>query len=103
VGGSAPGSVQGFHGWWRGSLPVMLSQLDRLATVAMLPSVTLGVLPFGELLAWHTHHFTIYDGREGGPLVHVESLIGGSNVRDPEDVARYAEAFKQLLEVATNG
>jgi transcriptional regulator with XRE-family HTH domain len=89
--------------WWPGPPPVMLGQVDRLATVAMLSNVTLGVLPFGELLAWHTHHFTIYDGREGGPLVHVESLIGGSNFRDPEEVARYVEAFKRLLEVAATG
>jgi hypothetical protein len=62
--------------------------------------VTLGVLRFGELQVWHTHHFTLYDDREGGPLVHVERLEGGSNFRDPEDVAAYAEAFKRLLEAA---
>jgi len=48
--------------------------------------VTLGVLRFGELQVWHTHHFTLYDDREGSPLVHVERLEGGSNFRDPEDV-----------------
>jgi hypothetical protein len=58
------------------------------------------VLRFGELQVWHTHHFTLYDYREGGPLVHVERLEGGSNFRDPEDVAAYAEAFKRLLEAA---
>jgi transcriptional regulator with XRE-family HTH domain len=89
--------------WWPGPAPVMLGQLDRLGTVAMLPNVTLGVLRFGELPVWHTHHFTLYDDREGGPLVHVERLMGGSNLRDPEDVARYAEAFKQLLESAATG
>lgn len=52
---------------------------------------------------WHTHHFTLYDDREGGPLVHVERLEGGSNFRDPEDVAAYAEAFKRLLEAAVCG
>jgi len=62
--------------------------------------VTLGVLRFGELQVWHTHHFTLYDDREGSPLVHVERLEGGSNFRDPEDVAAYAEAFKRLLEAA---
>jgi len=30
----------------------------------------------------------------------VERLEGGSNLRDPEDVAAYAEAFKWLLEAA---
>jgi transcriptional regulator with XRE-family HTH domain len=89
--------------WWPGPAPVMLGQLDRLATVAMLSNVTLGVLPFGELPVWHTHHFTIYDDRQGGPLVHVEGLTGGSNYRDPEDVARYTDAFKQLLEAAVTG
>jgi transcriptional regulator with XRE-family HTH domain len=89
--------------WWPAPAPVMLGQLDRLATVATLPNVTLGVLPFGELPVWHTHHFTLYDDRDGGPLVHVERLEGGSNFRDPEDVARYAEAFKRLLEAAATG
>jgi transcriptional regulator with XRE-family HTH domain len=86
--------------WWPAPAPVMLGQLDRLATVAMLPNVTLGVLPFGEVPVWHTHHFTVYDDREGGPLVHVERLEGGDNFRDPEDIVSYAEAFKRLLEVA---
>jgi transcriptional regulator with XRE-family HTH domain len=89
--------------WWPGPASVMLGQLDRLGTVARLPNVTLGVLRFGEVPVWHSHHFTLYDDREGGPLVHVERLMGGSNLRDPEDVARYAEAFKRLLEAAAAG
>jgi hypothetical protein len=89
--------------WWPGPAPVMLGQLDRLTTIAALPNATLGVLRFGEVPVWHTHHFTLYDDRQGGPLVHVERLMGGTNLRDPEDVARYTEAFKQLLEAAATG
>jgi transcriptional regulator with XRE-family HTH domain len=89
--------------WWPAPAPVMLGQLDRLSTVAALPNVTLGVLAFGEVPAWRSHHFTLYEDREGGPLVHVEWLVGGANHRDPEDVARYAAAFKQLLAAATTG
>jgi transcriptional regulator with XRE-family HTH domain len=89
--------------WRPGPATLMLGQLDRLGVVAALPNVDLRVLQFGEVPVWRSHHFTLYDQRDDGPLVHVEGLEFGVNLRDPEDVARYAEAFKQLAEAAVTG
>lgn len=89
--------------WRPGPASLMLGQLDRLGVVAALPNVDLRVLQFGEVPVWRSHHFTLYDQRDGGPLVHVEGLEFGVNLRDPEDVARYAKAFKQLAEAAVTG
>lgn len=90
--------------WVIGSREVLLGQLDRLGQMATLPNVTLGVVPqAAEGMPWHTHGFTIFDEREGGPVVHVETLTSALNVRDPEDVARYLEAFEKLMAAAVTG
>jgi transcriptional regulator with XRE-family HTH domain len=89
--------------WRPGPPSLMLGQLDRLAVVAALPNLDLRILQFGEVPVWRSHHFTLYDQRDGGPLVHVEGLEFGVNLRDPEDVARYAKAFKQLADAAVTG
>jgi transcriptional regulator with XRE-family HTH domain len=89
--------------WWPGPAAVALGQLDRLGVVAELPNVDLRVLAFGEVPVWRSHHFTLYDDRDGGPLVHVEGLEFGINLHDPDDVARYTEAFKHLRETAAAG
>jgi len=41
--------------------------------------------------------------RDSGPLVHVEGWEFGIDLRDPEDVVRYAEAFKHLAAAAVTG
>jgi transcriptional regulator with XRE-family HTH domain len=90
--------------WRFGSRDVMLGQLDRIGVVTGLPNVTTGILPLdAELPVWRTHHFTVYDEREEGPLVHVELLVEGRNYRDPDDVARFQAAFQQLHKVAITG
>jgi Domain of unknown function (DUF5753) len=89
--------------WWFPPASTMLGQLDRLAQVAALPNVVVGILPFGPTPTWRSHHFTLYDERPGGAVVHVELLAGGRNFRDPDDVARYAEAFKRLHDAAVIG
>jgi hypothetical protein len=89
--------------WWFPPAATMPGQLDRLAQVAALPNVVVGILPFGPTPTWRSHHFTLYDQRPGGPLVHIELLAGGRNFRDPDDVARYAQAFERLHDAAVTG
>ena len=90
--------------WRFGSRDVMLGQLDRIGVVTALPNVTVGVLPFdSELPIWRTHHFTVYDQRDEGPLVHIELLVEGRNYRDPDDVARFQAAFDRLRKLAVSG
>lgn len=90
--------------WQLGPREVLLGQLDRLGTVASLPNVTLGIVPLaGTAPVWHTHGFVIFDDRDAEPVVHVETLTSALNVRSPDDVARYQEAFARLRDAALTG
>jgi transcriptional regulator with XRE-family HTH domain len=85
---------------------VMAAQLDRLRQVALRPNVVLGILPLEvETPLWRWTPFTAFLERadDAEDLVHVETLTAGLTVRKPEDVARYAEAFKRLLGAAVVG
>jgi transcriptional regulator with XRE-family HTH domain len=90
--------------WRPGPLDVALGQLDRIAVLAGLPNVQVAILPLDQALPiWHSHHFTIFELAEGQALVHLELLATGENLRDPDDVARYDQAFEVLLETAIMG
>lgn len=88
--------------WWPGPAAAA-GQLDRLRLLAELPNVTLGILPFGEVTVWRSHHFTMFDLAEEQSLVHLELLATGDNLRDPDHIARYDEAFTRLRDVAVVG
>jgi hypothetical protein len=90
--------------WRLGPPELMLAQLDRLGQVATLPNVWLGIIPLHALVTtWHSHGFVIFDDRQDGPVVHVETLTSGLNVRNPDDVGRYLEAFERLQAAAVVG
>lgn len=88
--------------WRLGPPPMMLAQLDRVASVATLANVTIGIIPqAAEVAAWHVHGFAILDDRDdGGPLVRVETLTTGLSISDPDAVERYRQAFRLLREAA---
>ena len=92
--------------WWVGGRAVMLGQVDRVAQLATLPNVTIGILPLDrELQVWAQHGFTAFCDRadDAEDLVHVETLQTGLNIRNPEDVARYLDAFDRLAKASTTG
>ncbi|HEX9536656.1 MAG TPA: helix-turn-helix transcriptional regulator [Streptosporangiaceae bacterium] len=88
--------------WRLGPPQLMLAQLDRVASVATLPSVTIGIIPqAAEVAAWHIHGFALLDDRsDGSPLVRVETLTTGLSISDPDSVDRYRQAFRILREAA---
>jgi len=88
--------------WRLGPPQMMLAQLDRVASLATLPSVTVGIIPqAAEVAAWHIHGFAILDDRSGGaPLVRVETLTTGLSISDPDAVERYRQAFGLLRDAA---
>jgi transcriptional regulator with XRE-family HTH domain len=91
--------------WRLAPRDALLGQLDRLGMVASLPNVRLGIMPLAaEVTPWHSHSFNIFDDRpDDGPVVHIEMLTTGLNVRDPEDVAAYQQAFERLQAAAVHG
>jgi transcriptional regulator with XRE-family HTH domain len=82
----------------------MGGQLDRIGVIAGLPNVTVAILPLDrELSIWHSHPFIMFEQPDGQALVHLELLTGAQNLRDPDDVSRFAAAFERLLELAATG
>ncbi|WP_405360686.1 helix-turn-helix transcriptional regulator [Kitasatospora sp. NBC_00085] len=78
----------------------MALQIDRLASVAQLPSVRIGVLPLGRSLTrGPMNTFTVYDDR----LATVETFTGRMVFRDPRDVARHLDIFAMFEERAIFG
>lgn len=78
----------------------MASQLRHLLTVMPLPSMSLGVIPFGaERLVWPLEAFYLFDDNH----VVVETLTAQLNVTQPRELADYAKAFAGLSKMAVYG
>lgn len=68
----------------------MAAQIDRLISLSHLPTVHIGVLPYGTHLArGPMNTFTIYDDR----LVTVETFTGRLVLQDARDVAEHLQLF----------
>jgi transcriptional regulator with XRE-family HTH domain len=83
------------------SAEVMAGQLGHLITVAALPSVSLGVIPFGvpERAIWPVEGFGIFDDEQ----VNIELLSARITVTQPREVAIYTKAFTELAGLAVSG
>ncbi|MBT2451280.1 helix-turn-helix transcriptional regulator [Streptomyces sp. ISL-43] len=83
-----------------GSPEVMLGQLDRLAGIIGLDTVTLGVLPFSASLDLTPKHgFWIHDDRN----VIVETLSAEMELKEPDDVALYLRLWDYYDSAAVYG
>lgn len=84
---------------------VMLAQLDRIATVATLPNVSIGVIPrAAELTPWQAHGFVIFDDRgDEDAVAEIETLTAGLTITNPQDVDTYRRAFAALRQAAVFG
>lgn len=85
------------------SLPLHRAQLDRIATVAALPTVTVQVLLADRpSAALGLHGFRIYDfADEGEPTVAFVETIGGEiTASEPGAVAAYIGTWDQLTKSA---
>jgi hypothetical protein len=79
---------------------VMLGQLDRLVSLSQLPSVRLGIVGFETQYAtspWHG--FWLYDNER----VLVETFSAALDLRQPQEIELYSNAFEQLAAVASYG
>jgi transcriptional regulator with XRE-family HTH domain len=82
-----------------GTVGTLLGQLTKLASIAELPSVELGIIPLGAVPVMPLGGFAIYDS----DLVVSESLAGEQSIDDPEQVALYLKAFDELRAAAVTG
>ncbi|MCX4956887.1 helix-turn-helix domain-containing protein [Streptomyces virginiae] len=83
-----------------GGPEVMLGQLDRLAGIIGLDTVTFGVLPFSASLDLTPKHgFWIHDERN----VIVETLSAEMELKEPDDVALYLRLWDYYDQAAIYG
>jgi transcriptional regulator with XRE-family HTH domain len=80
---------------------VMLGQLDRLVSLSALPNVRLGIIGFDAQYSGTSpwHGFWLYDNDR----VLVETFSAALDLRQPQEVELYADAFEQLAAVASYG
>lgn len=83
-----------------GSVDTQLGQLDRLAAIAGLHAVELGVLPFAaQMPAFPLATFTLHDNA----VVLSETITGEQRIDEPGEVAVYVKAFAELRQAAVRG
>ncbi|MFJ5301472.1 helix-turn-helix domain-containing protein [Streptomyces sp. NPDC088350] len=68
----------------------MAMQVDRLASISLLPNIRLGVIPLeGHVPVGPLNTFTVYDTR----IVTVETQTGAMVFKDHRDVSAYLDEF----------
>ena len=71
----------------------MLVQIDRLRSLAMLPNVRLGVIPFETMFAIAPlHGFRLMDDR----LVAVETFSAELHLTQPQEIAHFMKVFETM-------
>ncbi|GAA0432982.1 transcriptional regulator [Acrocarpospora corrugata] len=76
---------------------VMRGQIDRLLAVTTLPNVEFGILPFtAPLPSALLNAFWIYNDALVGVPTRTKDIL----FRDPDDIAFYARAFEEFVEIA---
>ena len=82
----------------------MRAQLDRIASLATLPHVGIGIIAqSAQITAWHIHGFAILADRPGGAVVRVGMLTTGLSISDPDAVSQYRQAYGLPRESAVCG
>lgn len=80
------------------SVGTLLGQLDRLASASHLPNVRLGIIATAtEYTVSPWHGFWMYDDRR----VVVETVTAELDLRKPQEIELYGDAFEQLAGVAS--
>jgi hypothetical protein len=91
--------------WRPGPRELLIAQLDRIASLATLSNVTIGVVPLdveARTIPWHG--FTLNeDVVDGEPFVQVETMHAYLTVARPEDVELYRRQYDELRRSAVAG
>jgi hypothetical protein len=81
-----------------GTIETLLGQLDRLVSLADLPTVELGIVPFPMMPVMPLSSFTLHDD-----VVYIETLTGEQQLYEPDEVAVYVKAFELLRAASATG
>jgi transcriptional regulator with XRE-family HTH domain len=81
-----------------GTIETLLGQLDRLVSLADLPTVELGIVPFPMMPVMPLSSFTLHDD-----VVYIETLTGEQQLSEPDEVAVYVKAFELLRAASATG
>ncbi len=80
--------------WRPGTATLTLAQLDRISSLATLPNVHIGVIPWeAQTSAKPLHSFVILRYPDDAAEVQVETLTAEVTVTEPDDVRLYEEFF----------
>ncbi|WP_059007134.1 helix-turn-helix domain-containing protein [Streptomyces specialis] len=84
-----------------GDAETMAGQLGHLLSLMTLPSVSLGVIPFGAgpRRLWTLETFSLYDSGQA----FVELLTAQVTITAPSEMAMYERAFSQMSRLAVYG
>jgi Domain of unknown function (DUF5753) len=83
--------------WRLCPVPVHLAQLDRIASLATLPNVSVGIVPWSLLAPVPVATmFVVFDAS----LVLVETMHGEQLLREGQQIARYLDQFEALEALA---
>jgi transcriptional regulator with XRE-family HTH domain len=87
-----------------GGYRVMRDQLQRMVEVALLPNVTIQIIPFsaGAHPAMESSFDIIEFSTVTPSLVYVEGLVGNMYLERPQDILRYERVFDHLRDQALN-
>jgi transcriptional regulator with XRE-family HTH domain len=89
--------------WRPGPTTVLRAQLAHLTTIADLPAVRFGVIPFSAEMRAVPYPFVIYENQDGTAFAVAETPHGESRASDPADVAIYRRQWELLAEPAVYG
>jgi transcriptional regulator with XRE-family HTH domain len=93
--------TEGALRWRVCPVPVLLVQLDRIASLSTLANVSVGIVPWSADVgqARQTNMFCVFDDS----LVLVETMTAELTFREEADIAFYLRAFGTLSELAEYG
>ena len=89
--------------WRPGSAKFLVPQLDRIASLSTLDTVSIGLIPqTGQAITFVSHGFVIYGDPNDDEDAFVEAEMIHANliINDPTDVRLYEERWSQLNEMA---
>jgi transcriptional regulator with XRE-family HTH domain len=95
--------TEGALRWRLGPAPVMLAQLDRVASVSTLENVSVGLIPqAAPAVTYVPQGFVIFESvdPDADPLVMVETVHANLTVNDPVQVALYQRQWSLLEKTA---